>query len=146
MTHKREALAALERIEDAQSRLRAMLRDVKPAQLRARPPSGEWSPMEHVRHLLFAQQHHFGPHLPKGFRWSGAGVPPPNRTGERRLSPVGSDPTTGIDEVFDAWGKINAVVRGLCEDAADDALVARLEGNLKHVGIHARIIERLLRA
>ena len=72
--------------------------------------------MEHVRHLLFAQQHHFGPHLPKGFRWSSAGVPPPNSTGERRLSPVGSEPGTTIDEVFDAWAKINDVVRGLCNE------------------------------
>lgn len=143
MTAKQDALARLARIEEAQAELRAMLRGVKPARLHARPPSGEWSPMEQVRHLLFAQQHHFGPHLPKGFRWSGAGVPPPNRTGERRLSPVGSDRATPIDEVFEVWAEINAVVRGLC-DRADVALVARLDGNLRHVELHVRAIEELL--
>lgn len=146
MTLKSDALAAMARIEGAQAALRKTLRGVKPERLRKRPPSGEWSPMEQVRHLLFAEQHHFGPHLPKGFRWSSAGVPPPNRSGERRLSPVGSDSGATIDEVFDAWAKINDVVRGLCKEGKDDQLVWRLDGNLKHVQIHAREIERQLGA
>jgi hypothetical protein len=145
MTKKDDALAALARTEAAQAELRDMLRGVELAALNQRPPSGVWSPMENVRHLLFAQQHHFGPHLPKGFRWTSAGVPPPNRTGERRLSPVGSAQDASIDEVFDAWAKINDVVRGLCDDP-DDNLVWRLEGNLSHVRLHIRAIENLLRA
>lgn len=100
--------------------------------------------MEHVRHLIFAQQHHFGPHLPKGFRRASAGVPSPNRTGERRLSPAGSELGTNVDDVFAAWAKVNAVVRGLCEDP-DDTLVRRLEGNVKHFAMHATAIGRLLR-
>lgn len=144
MANKTDAVAALARIEDAQAALREMLRGMKPARLHERPPSGEWSPMENVRHLVFAQQHHFGPHLPKGFRWSSAGVPPPNKTGERRLSPVGSEPGASIDDVFDAWAKVNDVVRGVCNEA-DDQLVWRLEGNLKHFRIHEDAIRRLLR-
>jgi len=146
MTQKREALAALARIEEAQAALRKTLRGVKDARLNKRSPPSEWSPMEHVRHLVFAEQHHFGPHLPKGFRWSSAGVPAPNRTGERRLSPVGSGPGAGIDEVFDAWAKINQVVQGLCTESSDAGLVARLDGNLRHLRIHAAAIERLLRS
>jgi hypothetical protein len=144
MTQKASALAALARIEEAQAELRATLRSVDSARLMKRPPSGEWSPMENVRHLLFAEQHHFRRHLPRGFRWSSAGVPPPNRTGERRLSAVGSRPDASIDEVFDAWMKINDVTRGLCNEP-DGGLVTRLEGNLKHVQIHADAIARLLR-
>lgn len=144
MTRIDDALAALARTELAQVHLRGMLRGVKPAVLNRRPPSGAWSPMEHVRHLLFAQQHHFRAHLPKGFRWRSAGVPPPNRTGERRLSPVGSEAEASIDDVFDAWAKVNDVVRGICNDP-DDKLVWRLERNLTHVRLHTNEIERLLR-
>ncbi|HET6615409.1 MAG TPA: DinB family protein, partial [Dehalococcoidia bacterium] len=130
MTPDADTLVALGRIEDAQAELRERLRAIALSQLIERPPSGAWSPMENVRHLVFAEQHHFGPHLPRGFRWSSAGVPPPNRTGERRLSPVGSDPATSIDEVFDAWAAVHAVVRALCIEA-QGALTRKLDGNLK---------------
>ncbi|HXK33569.1 MAG TPA: DinB family protein [Dehalococcoidia bacterium] len=66
MAEKDAARAALARIEEAQQALRETLRDVTPARLNKRPPSGEWSPMEHVRHLIFAQQHHCGPASPEG--------------------------------------------------------------------------------
>jgi hypothetical protein len=98
--------------------------------------------MENVRHLVFAEQHHFRVLLPRGFRWSSAGVPPPNRTGERRLNSVGSDPATTVDEVFDAWVKVHAVVRERCLETGD--LVAKLDRNLNHVMLHTRTIERLL--
>ena len=65
MTQKSEALAAhasLKRIEAAQASLRKMLRAVNPAALNRRPATGAWSAMENVRHLLFAEQYHFGPH------------------------------------------------------------------------------------
>jgi hypothetical protein len=142
MTKDADTLAALAQVEDAQAALRRMLRGVKPSRLALRPPSGEWSPMENVRHLIFAEQHHFGESLPRGFRWSSAGAPPPNRTGERRLNSVGSDPATTIDEVFDAWSKVHAVVRARCLDTGD--LARKLEGNLSHVNLHIRAIERLL--
>ena len=77
-------------------------------------------------------------------RWTSAGVPPPNKTGERRFSPVGKEPDATVDEVFAAWAKINDVVRLLCNEGTDDGLVPRLEGNLMHVMIHAKAIERLL--
>jgi hypothetical protein len=138
-----EALAIHARKAKTQEALRRKLRQVDAAQLRQRPPSNAWSPMENVRHLLFAEQHHFKPHLPKGFRWSSVGVPPPNRTGETRLSPVGSDPATTIDEVFDAWAKVHTAV---LEFASEDPsrLAWRVDRNLQHVMHHTRTIERLL--
>lgn len=145
MTQKADTLAALARIEDAQAALCKRLRAVKPARLYEQPPSGEWSPMENVRHLIFAEQHHFAEYLERGFRWSTVGVPAPNRTGERRLSSVGSDHATPVDEVFDAWTKVHEVVRALAmEDPGK--LTRTLEGNLNHLTIHAETIERLLRS
>jgi DinB superfamily len=144
LTDEPGTLAALTRIEDAQAALRQMLRPVEPSRLYERPPSGDWSPMENVRHLIFAEQHHFSPYL-RGFRWRSAGVPPPNRTGERRLSPAGSGPASTVDEVFEVWAKVHAVVRARCLEA-QDGLARSLEGDLHHLTIHAKVIERLLGA
>jgi len=144
MTGEPDAFATLARIEDAQAALCAMLGPVEPSRLAERPASGDWSPMENVRHLIFAEQHHFAPYLERGFRWSSVGVPAPNRTGERRLNSVGSDPGTSLDEVFEAWAKVHAVVRTLAMQ--DHGRLARtLEGNLKHLAIHSETTGRLLR-
>jgi len=144
MPREADTLTALARIEDAQAALRKRLSAIKPARLYERPPSDEWSPIENVRHLIFTEQHHFAEYLERGFRWSSVGVPAPNRTGERRLSSVGSEPATPVAEVFDAWAKVHAVVRALAMDDPGK-LTQRLEGNLNHLTIHAGTIERLLR-
>ncbi|HEY7270355.1 MAG TPA: DinB family protein [Dehalococcoidia bacterium] len=136
-------LAALDRTEQAIAQLRDTLRRVEPSRMHQRPPSGAWSPMENVRHLIFAEQHHFSPYL-KGFRWSSAGVPPPSRTpGQTRLNPAGKDPQSTVDEVFDVWAKVHGVVRARCLEAPD-GLVRDLAGDLRHLEIHAAEIERLL--
>ena len=101
--------------------------------------------MENVRHLIFAEQHHFSPYLVRGFRWSSAGVPPPNRTGERRLSAVGTDGTASVDELFEAWSKVHGVIRALAAEQPGPKMTRSLEENLKHLEIHAAAIEGLLR-
>jgi len=101
--------------------------------------------MEHIRHLIFAEQHHFAPYLARGFRWSSVGVPPPNRKGERRLSSIGADRATTVNDVFDAWANVHEVVRALATEDAS-TLMQTLEGNLTHVAIHTETIERLLQS
>jgi hypothetical protein len=145
MTQNADPLATLARIEAAQAALARLLRSATPARLAERPPSGNWSPLENVRHLIFAEQHHFAPSLPSGFRWSTVGVPPPNRRGERRLNSVGSDPATTLDEVLDAWARVHAVVRARCVEAPDE-LAQKLDGNLNHLVVHTATIEALLLA
>lgn len=142
-------LAAIKRTEEAIEALRERLRPVPRSRLDERPPSGEWSPMENVRHLIFAEQHHFSPVL-KGFKWGSVGVPPRSRTpGETRLNAVGKDPATAVDEVFDVWVKVHAVVGARCLEEPDGVvrerlLVRGLGGDLQHLQLHARVIERLL--
>jgi hypothetical protein len=140
-------LAALKRTEDAIAELRKRLRPVPRSRLDERPQSGEWSAMENVRHLIFSEQHHFSPYL-KGFLWKSVGVPPRIRTGERRLCPVGKDPAATVDEVFDVWVKVHDVVGARCLDEPDglvrERLVRELGSDLRHLQLHARVIERLL--
>jgi hypothetical protein len=152
MTPRTEALAVHKQIAEAQASLRETLRLHKLSRLNERPPSDEWSAMENVRHLVFAEQHHFGALLPKGFRWSSAGVPPPSKEkGQRRLTPVGRDPATTIDEVFDAWAKVHATVLKLANEDERNVsatfwtrVALGFAGNLNHVNVHIRTIERLL--
>jgi hypothetical protein len=140
-------LAALKRTEDAIAELRERLRPVPRSRLDERPPSGDWSAMENLRHLIFAEQHHFSPFL-RGLRWRSVGVPPPNRTGERRLNPIGKDPATTVDEVFDVWVKVHTVVGARCLEEQDglvrERLVRGLGGDLRHLNLHASVIESLL--
>jgi hypothetical protein len=141
-------LAAIKRTEDAITALRDRLRPVPRSRLDQRPPSGEWSPMENVRHLIFAEQHHFSVLL-KGFMWKSVGVPPRSRIpGQTRLNPVGLDPDTTVDEVFDVWLKVHGVVAARCLDEQDALVQARIVrgfgGDLLHLNQHARQIERLL--
>jgi hypothetical protein len=142
-------LAALSRTEEAIKALREMLIPVPRSRLHERTPSGEWSPMENVRHLIFAEQHHFSPYF-KGFSWKSVGVPPPSKLpGETRLNPAGKDPATTVDEVFDVWLKVHAVVGERCLGEQDPGLRVRLlrevgGGDLQHLNLHARRIEQLL--
>lgn len=144
VTREADVRAALGRMDEAQGALARLLRSAAPGALAARPPSGDWSPMENVRHLIFAEQHHFRTFLARGFRWSSAGAPPPNRTGERRLSPIGSDPETSLDEVLRVWAAVHEVVRQRCI-AAPSEVAAALDGNLRHLNAHSARIERMLR-
>jgi hypothetical protein len=104
--------------------------------------------MELVRHLIFAEQHHFSVAL-KGFKWGSVGVPPRSHVpGQTRLNPIGLDPATTVDEVFDVWLKVHAVVGKRCLEEPDgsrrERMVWGLGGDLQHLNQHARQIEHLL--
>ena len=61
--------------------------------LAERRPSGEWSVVENVRHLLFAERLYLGRFLPDGFTWSGLPTLPRERGG---VSNVDSEPAHNV--------------------------------------------------
>jgi uncharacterized damage-inducible protein DinB len=126
-------------IDEAKGALYALFHAQSPEALAQRPPSGEWSVVENVRHLLFAEQLHLGRLLPEGFSWSGLGL---RTDGRRRPPEVGSQPTDDIEEVLAAWDAVHAPIRdaALSTDGADQ----ELQRNLRHLLRHVRIIEALL--
>ncbi len=91
-------------IDEARSGLVALLRSKDAQALAKRPPSGEWSVIENVWHLLFADQLHLGKFLPDGFEWSRRGLS--GRTG-RAYVEVGKDPTDDLKEVLRAWDVVH---------------------------------------
>jgi hypothetical protein len=133
-------------IDGERARLRKMLRGKDAKMLNRRPPNGTWSIVEHVRHLLFAEQAHLGGFLPKGFEWSPMGE---GGSAGRKLKEVGTRPSKDIGEVFAEWDRIHrpirAAIRRLAMKSARRAEAERaLWGNHRHLNTHIVIIERLL--
>ncbi len=50
----------LAQIDTSRGQLRALLEGLPDQVITQRPPSGKWSVLENVRHLLFAEQAHIG--------------------------------------------------------------------------------------
>lgn len=113
-------------VDRARRRLYALLRSKDALVLSKRPASGEWSIVENVRHLIFAEQVHLGKFLPDGFAWSPVSLT--QRTGktftvkggvvvfrrhERQLVAeyVGPEPKEDLAEVFQAWDLIHQPIR-----------------------------------
>jgi len=128
-------------IDGERARLRKMLRSKDAAILVRRPTNGGWSIVEHVRHLLFAEQLHLGRFLPNGFEWSPTGL---GGNAGRDLAEVGTEPTDNLESVFREWDEIHKSIRK--EVKSLDADVDRaLWRNHRHLGIHIKVIEKLLR-
>jgi hypothetical protein len=127
-------------IDRERARLRKMLLS-KDAKVLARwPNNGDWSVVENVRHLLWAEQLHLGTFLPDGFEWSRMGM---TAYKGRRFSDVGTAPTTDVEQVFEEWDAIHKPIRRAVKSAGGDVEKALL-GNHRHLGIHIQIIEKLL--
>lgn len=66
--------AEMAEIDAERARLKRLLRAADPATLAAWPPNGDWSILENVRHLLFAEQLHLGGFLPGKVEFSPLGM------------------------------------------------------------------------
>jgi hypothetical protein len=97
-----EALAAM---TEHAGRLRTLLERFDRAALSTRPASGDWSAIENVRHVLYAEQHHLGRYVPGGLGLSPLGLP------QGKFPHVtGADPRTDVKAVFDEWERVHAAV------------------------------------
>jgi len=138
----------LTQIDRARSRLRKMLRARDQALLNRRTPAGDWSIVENVRHLLWAEQRHLGRFLPGRVEWSPVGI---TAFRGREFANVGARPSRDIEVVFAEWDRIHASIRSALKaarpgsDTAAQAATA-LSGNHRHLLHHINIIEALLPA
>ncbi len=136
--------AVLASIGAEQSALRGLLRAANASAITQRPPSGEWSPLENVRHLLFAEQLHFRQFHSEKPPWSPLGLAPHFLAGEPPFKDVGGKATTDVEEVLRAWVDVHASTSALAS-SPNEKLREALDGNLKHLQFHVGIIESLLR-
>jgi hypothetical protein len=129
-------------IDRERTRLKQLLRAADPATLAARPPNGDWSIIENVRHLLFAEQLHLGGFLARKTEWSPLGM-----TGMRaqKFALVGTADAPTIDEVLCAWDAIHRATRNAMKAASAPEVEKALWRNHRHLRIHREHIEKLLR-
>jgi hypothetical protein len=103
-----------------------------------RPPNGDWSVLENVRHLLFSH----------GTLLREAGLESSPRTNARPGSPeykLGATRESSIEEVLELWRSEQGRVRSL--GGRDTELVRwALAVILRHIRNHITVIERILRA
>jgi hypothetical protein len=135
--------STLRRLDDAQQQLRRLLRGVDPARLTARPPSGNWSVLENVRHLLFVEQAHLGRFLSPPMPLSRYGKPPEGLSHQPRFQAM-SVSVTDIDVVLRTWRRAHTQVSQSFMKPSKEMEKA-LERNLRHLNAHTKVITRLLR-
>jgi hypothetical protein len=138
------ATATLAAIDAQRSELRELLLTTDASTVAGRTSSGEWSPVENVRHLLFAEQLHFSQLLPEKQPWNAQGLAPHFLANEPPFKTVGTDPTTDLAEVLRAWDAVHASVCTLASSSSDEKLAEALDRNLKHLQFHVAIIRSLL--
>jgi hypothetical protein len=134
----------LAELEAEQVRLWQLLRVVAHEDLARRPANGNWSVLENTRHLLFAEEAHLGRFVPGGPSFSPLGLPPPGMQGGARTLPAGTAEPSSLTDVLDAWGASHASARAFLRGDSPQVQQA-LVRNLRHLRLHIRLIERLLR-
>lgn len=128
-------------IDRARGRLRKVLLSKDRRVLARRPASGDWSIVENVRHLLWAEQRHLGRFLQGRVEWSHMGL---TAFRGREFADVGTKPTSDVEKVFAEWDEIHKHIRKAVKSAGGDVEKA-LWGNHNHLLHHITIIEQLLR-
>ncbi len=139
------ALDLFEAIAAEQRRLRELLSGKDPSLLAERPPNGQWSVIETVRHLLFAEQAHLGRFAPGGPQWSPLGLAPTGMLRKEPFRTMGNAAVANAEEVLQAWVSVHGSARQLAQADAEEVREA-LQRNLRHLRSHIKGIERLLRA
>jgi hypothetical protein len=128
-------------IDRQRARLRKMLRSQDPRVLARRPTNGDWSIVENVRHLLFAEQLHLGGFLSDKVEWSRVGLTERTRP---EFASVGTRPTNDVEKVFAEWDAIHIPIRKAMKSAGGEIQRA-LWRNHRHLRIHTGVIEKMLR-
>jgi DinB family protein len=128
-------------IDRQRARLRKMLRSQDPRVLARRPTNGDWSIVENVRHLVFAEQLHLGGFLSDKVEWSRVGLTERTRP---EFASVGTRPTNDVEKVFAEWDAIHIPIRKAMKSAGGEIQRA-LWRNHRHLRIHTGVIEKMLR-
>ncbi len=134
----------LSEIDALRKQLRATLALTPEAAIAARPPSGKWSVLENVRHLLFAEQAHMARVLRERPAWSPLGYTPETMRLARKLPSVATDEPT-LAEVWAEWDRVHRNIARRLRNMPNADIEAALTRNLRHLRSHTALIERLSR-
>ncbi len=118
-----EVRAVVERLDEVRARFSEALRAADTDSLITRPSTGKWSALEHVRHLVFAEDLYLNRWILRNDEpWVRLGLLPAFLAGDPNYADVGSQPTDDLEAVLAAWEDINACVRMFLADLTAEDL------------------------
>lgn len=136
----------MDRLEVLRAEFRLQLSSRLPAVLRAKPTPDKWSPIEHVRHLVFVEQLYVDWFvLQNETPWHPVGLLPTFMIGWKGFEGVGSDESTDLDTVLAAWAEVHAGTRAFVHGLTPERLrqeARNLEGEAQPVG---QVLQNLAR-
>jgi len=154
-----EVHRVLARLDEVRAEFYARLRAAPPDALVAHPGQDRWSALEHVRHLVFAEDLYLNRWLLRNNQpWCKLGFLPPFLEGNPVYAGVGDEPTDDFETVLAAWDTIHAGMQAfvakitpeiLRRDTSDVDFGQRyvggvLQGMAKHDLQHIRMAEAAL--
>jgi hypothetical protein len=107
-----EVHRVMARLDLVREEFTLLLRTASPAQLNHYSEPGAWSALEHVRHLVFAEDLYLNRWLlHNDHPWCTLGHLPPFLEDDPAYAQVGIEPTQDLDAVLTAWNGIHARTR-----------------------------------
>jgi hypothetical protein len=131
-------------LDAEQWRLRRLLEGLDAASLAQRPPSGKWSILENVQHLVFAEWAHLGQFTPVPHNWAEYGLVEvlPRNLKQLRLDSTGDG---SMDGLVDAWLASHASLVPHLAERDSPEFRRHLSRHITHQRTHIKEVERLLR-
>jgi len=154
-----EVRRVLARLDGVRAEFYARLRATPPDALIAHPGPDRWSALEHVRHLVFAEEMYLNRWLLRNDQpWCKLGFLPPFLEVNPAFAGVGDEPTNDLESILAAWDAIHTGMQAfvaeitpeiLKRDTSDVDFGQRyiggvLQGMAKHDLQHIRMAEAAL--
>jgi hypothetical protein len=151
--------AVMARLDEVRAGFGVTLRAAAGSQLTARPQSDEWSPLENVRHLVFAEDMYAHRWIAcDDVPWCELGLLPDFLARDPDYAGVGTDPSEDLEAVLAAWDGIHACTRAFVARATREDLLRDtsgvdfgqgtvggvLQGLALHDLHHIRLVEEML--
>jgi hypothetical protein len=113
----------MQRLDEVRNDFRKTLLSISPALLTIRPSPGEWSVVEVVRHLLYAEDLFLNRRiLGNAEPWNPMGLLPDILTKDPAYVGVGSQPTEDIVKILEDWETIHAHMHTFVASVTEDVL------------------------
>jgi len=115
--------AVMARLDEVRGAFRETLRAADPNLLTARPEPDEWSALEIVRHLVFAEDLYLNRWIEcSDVPWCSLGLLPDFLARDSDYADVGADPTDDLESVLAAWEGIHACTQAYVAGVTADQL------------------------
>ena len=118
-----EVRRAVGELETVREQFADRLRAVPPEHLIALTGDWQWSALEHLRHLLFAEELYTNRWILRNNEpFSRLGLLPDWLEGKREYEAVGAEPTQDLDAVLTAWQRVHQRTRQVLDTLSENVL------------------------